>query len=108
MTYAYVVRQPTDEYAFSRCYGIKYIDGIHVLQKLPVKTAPRIPIDEAQPPVLRLRNLGHFVWDYCNEILTTSKFHTRYPHIRLRPGEGPILVDLDDVSTKRTSRHPED
>ncbi len=36
------------------------------------------------------------------------EFHRLYPHIRLNPGEGPILVDLEHTTQNRTSRHPDD
>ena len=108
MTYAYVVRQPTDDTDFSRWYCIKYIDGFTTHRKAHHERRFVINIDEGQPPVLRRRSAGHFVWDYSNKPMKPREFERAYPHIRLKPGEGPILVDLDDVSTERTSKHPED
>lgn len=108
MNYNYVVRQPLDDADFSGWYCIKFVNGTHVRRKMPLKPTFRIPVDEAQPPVLRATSAGRFFWDYANKFMTPRDFHRAYPKIRLKPGEGPILVDLDDISTKRTARHPED
>ena len=108
MQYAYVVRQPTDHADFSQWYCIKYIDVTRMARGATARRNLQCRLSDADPPVLRARGAGHFVWDYSNKPMTTKGFHQAYPHIRLKPGEGPILVDLDDVSTERTSKHPED
>lgn len=108
MKYAYVARCDTNDSTFSRCYVIKYINVTRMARNANTRLALQCRMSEADPPVRRRRGNGKFTWDYSNEPMDTHAFHRAYPHIRLKPGEGPILVDLDDVSTKRTSKHPED
>lgn len=106
MNYAYIVRMPNDSGPFARHYGIKYL-------QVETWSVPREPITTIQntlrnvdPPVLRRRRGNHSECDYANKYMSTRDFHRLYPHIRLKPGEGPILVDLNVISKKRTSRHP--
>ena len=108
MKYAYVARCDTNDSTFSQCYVIKYIDSKETRLSSLGTLFVSITRDEISPPVRRRRANDTYTWDYSNEPMSTRAFRRAYPHIRLKPGEGPILVDLDDVSTKRTSKHPED
>ena len=108
MNWAYIVRFPNDGGPLARIYAIKYVDHVHFDTAVSADHKPYCPIDQATPPVLRRKSGGHSEWDYSNEPIGARMFHRAYPCIRLKPGEGPILVDLDDVSTKRTSRDPDD
>ena len=108
MNWAYVVRFPNDGGPLARVYAVKFVD-VRKLRVGHLDTNPQfIAVHNARPPVLRRKRGRCFEWDYANELYGTRDFHRLHPTIKLKPGEGPILVDLDDVSTLRTSRHPED
>ena len=107
MNYAYIARCDSTDSTFSRCYVIKYIDVARTARLATARHALRCRLSDVDPPVRRRRANGQFSWDYSNEPMSTQAFHRAYPHIRLKPGEGPILVDLDDIATERTSKHPE-
>ena len=107
MKYAYIVRFPNDNGPMARMYAIRYLPQGSGKPKTLRQLLGILRREDITTPTLRRKTGGHFEWDYANEPWSTQKFHRRYPNIRLKPGEGPILVDLDDVSTNRTSRHPE-
>ena len=108
MKYAYICRMEMNASTVAGWYLIKYIEIRNAPRPNDDKTVILLYLHEARPPVHRRRSDGTFSWDYANEPIKARQFHRDHPHIRLKPGEGPILVDLDDVSTKRTSKHPED
>ena len=107
MKYAYIVRFPNDDGPFARHYGIRSIpQGVKDPTKLG-QLLGMLRLNDITPPTLRRKRKNITEWDYCNEFHTSPKFRAAYPHIFLKPGEGPILVDLDDISTERTSKRPE-
>ena len=108
MNYAYIVRFPNDGRLFAKSYGVKFVHTFGGETRVTLKHATVCRISTANPPVLRRKRGGHFEWDYTGEIHSTHCFHRDNPLIRLQPGEGPILVDLDNIPGKRTSRDPED
>lgn len=108
MKYAYIVRFPNDDGPLTRQYGIRYLPQGSRSPTTILKLLISLDINDITPPTLRRKRANVSDWDYCNAFMKSPKFRTAYPHIFLKPGEGPILVDLDDIATERTSQHPED
>lgn len=64
----YLVRFPTDQGAWSSCYGVAFHG----------------------PPVLKRKRDGVSEWDNCGKIFTPGEYHAIFQGLRLRPGEGPV------------------
>lgn len=108
MQYAYICRFPNDGGPLQGLYVIKYLDKVTKVRKRGAKTTFHVDIKDAAPPVLRRKRGGHSEWDYANAGMPPKKFHKLHIGIHLKPGEGPILVNLDEVGKLRTSKDPED
>lgn len=108
MKYAYVCRMGMHASTVPGWYLIKYVSTTPAVAAKPHDSGLALSLEDAQAPVRRRRSDGEFSWDYANQPMKARRFHREHPNIRLKPGEGPILVDLDDTETKRTSMHPED
>lgn len=108
MRYAYICRCPNDNGPFRGYYAIKYVDTTKEVLGGAGEAKITVDIENADPPVLRRKRGGHSEWDYANELKPPKEFHQLHVGIHLECGEGPILVDLDRIGEKRTSKDPLD
>ncbi len=108
MTYAYVARISMAAATGPGWYVLKFVDIKLVCLTEKADRSAVLTLADAAPPAHRRRSDGSFTWDYAHKPIRAREFHRLYPHIRLKPGEGPILVDLEHTTQNRTSRHPDD
>ena len=106
MNYAYVVRNRNDSEKDSAAYGVKFLEVSPAKRNTPPANELHCQLSNATPPVLRRMSYGSFRWNECDVLHTTAQFLSLYRNPLLNPGEGPILVDLDDFSTKHTGENP--
>ena len=68
----YLARCPNDGGPFAGCYVIS----------------------EGNPPILRRKRGGHHEWDFGFSIQKPTTYHSTFQGLRLRPGEGPVEIDI--------------
>ncbi len=108
VNYAYVARISMAAPSLPGHYVLKYVTTYIPPGPSRLNVPTVCTLAEATPPTHRRRSDGTFSWDYANKPIRAREFHRLYPHIRLKPDEGPILVDLEHTTQNRTSRHPDD
>ena len=67
------------------------------LARYPNDTGPYAKyylLSYGNPPILTRKRHGHSEWDNGRILLSPSEFASMFHGIRLRPGEGPIKVQL--------------